>query len=800
MMQKTIVGGEREGEPKLKSILVTEEKRAQYDVKRKRLQKVYFHLPQKNKKWWKFSPFESRSMFIARWRIFMLLPLSIEMWLFPYKLSLGVPSIRSEMQINLVEFVVDFLCIVDMLFSLCTVIPSNNVNEPPVKTFTNIARVYFRSKFMYEVLPVYPYWIGLFLATNQVQDNCGTDIINEIDLSCNLMSTTQNIQIWWGLSGLRLLPRFYRLLRDFKEIENNLEMTVRALQVLKFSVIIFLTAHWVGCFFYFVAENENFDPQTWVWNMEYLLPQFTRFGSSLSTSYLVILYRGFNALSDLEYVLGFPTSVGDQILAIVVMVVAVALEGMILGTLLNYMVDKDPVAEAHKKEMEELDQFIENKKLTMELGNRLRSYFEFQYQKMVENRASSSVRLPRSLLIKVSECKYKDALDKCTVRGSIFFGCDPQFLGALLMKLKVVFLMPNEELFKKDDLSKELCFVLNGACYLLEDEKIKSVIRHDVPNIAPVLGELAYFFGIVQPYTVRARPDGDVQILVLTREEGNQLFYAFPDELKRICGNILQSFGLDENGQDVGQEQDDDNADFAALKHSIKTAIAKQQYDTFSKLTSAAKFGDVDTIRELLRVGADMNAVDYDGRSAFAMACYEGSYKVVELLLDEGVEKDTKNRWNKTPLNEAMSNRQGPVVELLLQWKANTDPDQALSELSSAATQGDLEEIKRLVNSKTDPNVGDYDHRTALHMASSGHHLAIVQYLLDNQADVNCEDRWPPKSDPKPPLTWTFDQVGNHSPRGRRDLRRRADRPACQEQGWPYVKGCWCQDVEHRSS
>ena len=71
------------------------------------------------------------------------------------------------------------------------------------------------------------------------------------------------------------------------------------------------------------------------------------------------------------------------------------LEGNILGTLLNYMVDKDPVAEAHKKEMEELRQFIENKNLTPELASRLLGHFEFQYQKAVENRASSAVNLPR---------------------------------------------------------------------------------------------------------------------------------------------------------------------------------------------------------------------------------------------------------------------------------------------------------------------------------------------------------------------------------------------------------------------
>lgn len=86
----------------------------------------------------------------------------------------------------------------------------------------------------------------------------------------------------------------------------------------------------------------------------------------------------------------------------------------------------------------------------------------------------------RSLAIKVSNAKYRSVIDKCATRGQLFFGCDPQFLNALLMKLKVVFYMTNEEVFRKDDLSRELCMVLHGACYLMDEDKVKRVVRHDV--------------------------------------------------------------------------------------------------------------------------------------------------------------------------------------------------------------------------------------------------------------------------------------------------------------------------------
>ena len=95
-----------------------------------------------------------------------------------------------------------------------------------------------------------------------------------------------------------------------------------------------------------------------------------------------------------------------------------------------------------------------------------------------------SLGLFRSLAIKVSSCKYRNVIDKCTLRGEAFHGCNPQFLNTMLMKLKLVFFMPNEEIFKKDDLSRERALVHHGACYFFEDDKVKRVVRHDVSGQA----------------------------------------------------------------------------------------------------------------------------------------------------------------------------------------------------------------------------------------------------------------------------------------------------------------------------
>ena len=129
-----------------------------------------------------------------------------------------------------------------------------------------------------------------------------------------------------------------------------------------------------------------------------------------------------------------------------------------------------------------------------------------------------------------------------------------------------------------------------------------------------------------------------------------------------ICGNILEKFNLDRDGTDIMQVQycsifflllqrcievkvllfscitvmgirmtlqylqgavaDIDDQDNIALKLSVKQSISKQKYDAFDALTFAAKAGDVDVVRNLLRRGTDINQADYDGRTAFAMVSF----------------------------------------------------------------------------------------------------------------------------------------------------------------------------------
>lgn len=66
-----------------------------------------------------------------------------------------------------------------------------------------------------------------------------------------------------------------------------------------------------------------------------------------------------------------------------------------------------------------------------------------------------------------------------------------------------------------------------------------------------------------------------------------------------------------------------------------------------------------------------------------------------------------------------------------------------------AASQGDLDEVQKLAAAGVDLNAADYDGRTALHLAASEGHTAVVSYLLEKRVNPGLVDRWggTPKSD-----------------------------------------------------
>ena len=71
-------------------------------------------------------------------------------------------------------------------------------------------------------------------------------------------------------------------------------------------------------------------------------------------------------------------------------------------------------------------------------------------------------------------------------------------------------------------------------------------------------------------------------------------------------------------------------------------------------------------VKELMDMGADVNAKDYTGHSALIFVSKYGVKEVVELLIQNGVDVNLKDRYNNTALMWAANYGFKEVVELLI--------------------------------------------------------------------------------------------------------------------------------------
>mmetsp|Transcript_71466 Transcript_71466/g.206909 ORF Transcript_71466/g.206909 Transcript_71466/m.206909 type:complete len:1607 (-) Transcript_71466:95-4915(-) len=160
-----------------------------------------------------------------------------------------------------------------------------------------------------------------------------------------------------------------------------------------------------------------------------------------------------------------------------------------------------------------------------------------------------------------------------------------------------------------------------------------------------------------------------------------------------------------------------------------------------------------------------------------------GSMKVLQLLLEKGADGNACNKWRETPLLIAANNGHRSAVEALL--KHGADPslcsEAGWSALTFAAHKGYDDIVELLLKAGAPVNcLVTEDASTPLHKACAGSkpgHLAAVNLLLSNNADVHALNKWRET----PLLT-----AANHGQAGAVEalLKAGADPCKCTDTGW----------------
>jgi uncharacterized protein len=175
------------------------------------------------------------------------------------------------------------------------------------------------------------------------------------------------------------------------------------------------------------------------------------------------------------------------------------------------------------------------------------------------------------------------------------------------------------------------------------------------------------------------------------------------------------------------------------LTNSADAKPAEFASGWLTPLMLASREDDVELARMLVAAGADVNAVGGDGKTALAMAIFNGNYDVASFLVDSKADVDTADAQRFTPLFWAVDRRNMETAPNF-PWMATQDPMPLIKKLLDAGADPNA-----LVNNTPRARMREGSPRivfaTALMRAAFAADLELVKLLLEHGADPSIKSK-----------------------------------------------------------
>ncbi len=158
-----------------------------------------------------------------------------------------------------------------------------------------------------------------------------------------------------------------------------------------------------------------------------------------------------------------------------------------------------------------------------------------------------------------------------------------------------------------------------------------------------------------------------------------------------------------------------------------------QNIDT---LFNAALDGDIETVKQFIENGFDVNEPNQDEQSLLMLAGFNGHTALCEYLIKSGAHIEARENNGRTALMFASTGPFPETVRLLLKNNANPNSIDRLEHftpLMHAAAEGHFEVVKILLDHGADSSLKDVDGDTAESFADQKGHSKVAKLLREHK-------------------------------------------------------------------
>ncbi|KAK3266381.1 hypothetical protein CYMTET_24987 [Cymbomonas tetramitiformis] len=482
--------------------------------------------------------------------------------------------------------------------------------------------------------------------------------------------------------------------------------------------------------------------------------------------YLISFYWITASLSTSGLIGGMlPKNYVEMLFTCVVMFVQLTLFKYVLGEISNLVMEQDTHLVEARSAIFQMTAFIEHRKLPLELSGEISNFMDTTgtNSKSGGGKEEEDIfsLLSRSLQVDVAKYICRSQLDNV----DMFTMCKPNFLDGISVMLRETTFPPETYIYHVNQVSREMYILSSGLVELTTKTEADGETVNTVITPGRVIGEVSFLFGMRQ--TTNARTGAMLCIaFTLLKAAFSQMIKLYPEEEEHIIKLVLTSWqeqyevksdgasstGSESNASSFASQAtavDDLNTVKKVLEHAkLKKKNEKARpspllneiritppsrsgtraractgrsfhrpaQGTIVALVEAASKNDFKDVDRIL--GSEDLTVDdgdYDQRRAIHLAACEGHVEMIVKLVEEyGADVNVEDRLGGTPAADALRHGQSAALAKLLQYKASLNLEDEAGKICEAAANGDVKMLEQLVMCGVDPEISDYDSRTAL--------------------------------------------------------------------------------------
>eukprot|EP01028_Stygiella_incarcerata_P006275 TRINITY_DN256_c0_g3_i1.p1 TRINITY_DN256_c0_g3~~TRINITY_DN256_c0_g3_i1.p1 ORF type:complete len:504 (+),score=123.45 TRINITY_DN256_c0_g3_i1:147-1658(+) len=435
------------------------------------------------------------------WNVLIFLILAFFFVWIPFQVGFHVEI--SLLWIGL-EYVLDALLIVDIVVTFHVPFEEDGM---VVTSKKRIALHYVQTYLLWDVLASFPLEIIIFLATGEYS----------------------------VVFRLNKMFRLSRMSYYFDLFEKYSRMNPSVVRILKFLYEVLLMTHWVATAYFLVVYSEGSQSDAWTGNPDLL-------DEPVYSQYLASFYWALVTMTG--YGGALPITDSETLFTLFVVLLGVAVFVTIIGTVGSLVTNLDSSASFFRQKMDTINDYMKYRRLPLELQNRVRNYYAYLWKSRKGLDESKVLEdLPPYLRMEVSLHLNREIIEKVP----LFDKADPQFIAAVVMRLKPRVSLPNSYIVKKGETGKEMFFISRGSVEVVSEDgnTIFATLQE-----GKFFGEIALVLSGKRTASVRAATYCD--LFVLTKDDFDEVLADFPDQSEIIFETAKKRY------KEVRAAQEDD--------------------------------------------------------------------------------------------------------------------------------------------------------------------------------------------------------------------------------------------------